>query len=96
MRWETHPILTVEHLTMRFGGLVAVGSDVARHEAAAWVSPDGRHWTRAPNEASRENAGGFAWMADVAAIGESVIGVGDYQGLQRGTATSWVSRDGLS
>jgi len=78
-----------------FGGLVAVGSDVARHEAAAWTSPDGRHWTRAPNEASREHSGGFAWMTDVVAIGDVVIGVGDYQGLQRGTAISWVSRDGI-
>jgi hypothetical protein len=77
-----------------FGGLVAVGSDVARHEAVAWTSPDGSHWTRAPNEASREHSGGFAWMTDVVAIGDVVIGIGDYQGLQRGTATSWVSRDG--
>jgi hypothetical protein len=79
-----------------FGGLVAVGSDLARHEAAAWTSPDGRHWTRAPNEVSREHSGGFAWMTDVVAIGDSVIGIGDYQGLQRGTAISWVSHDGLS
>jgi hypothetical protein len=78
-----------------FGGLVVVGSDVARHEATAWTSPDGRHWTRAPNEASREHSGGFAWMTDVVAIGDTVIGIGDYQGLQRGTAISWVSRDGI-
>jgi hypothetical protein len=78
-----------------FGGLVAVGSDVGRKEAVAWTSPDGRQWTRAPNEASREHSGGFAWMTDVVAIGDSVIGVGDYQGLQRGTAISWVSRDGI-
>jgi hypothetical protein len=78
-----------------FGGLVAVGSDVARHEAVAWTSPDGRHWTRAPSEPSREHSGGFAWMTDVVAIGDTVIGIGDYQGLQRGTATSWVSRDGI-
>lgn len=78
-----------------FGGLVAVGSDVARREAVAWTSPDGRHWTRAPNEPSREHSGGFAWMTDVVAIGDSVIGIGDDQGLQRGTATSWVSRDGI-
>ena len=78
-----------------FGGLVAVGADVGRKEAVAWTSPDGRRWTRAPNEPSREHSGGFVWMTDVAAIGDSVIGVGDYQGLQRGTATSWVSRDGI-
>jgi hypothetical protein len=78
-----------------FGGLVAVGSDLDRHEAAAWNSPDGRHWTRAPDEASREHSGGYAWMTDVIGIGDSVIGIGDYQGLQRGTAISWVSRDGV-
>jgi hypothetical protein len=78
-----------------FGGLVAVGSDLDRREAVAWTSRDGHRWTRAPNEASREHSGGFAWMTDVAAIGDSIIAIGDYQGLQRGTATSWVSRDGL-
>jgi hypothetical protein len=78
-----------------FGGLVAVGSDLGRREAVAWTSPDGHRWTRAPNEASREHSGGFAWMTDVAAVGDTLIGIGDYQGLQRGTAISWVSRDGL-
>ena len=34
-------------------------------------------------------------MTDVVATGDSVIGVGDVQGLQRGTAMSWVSRDGI-
>jgi hypothetical protein len=76
-----------------FGGLVAVGSDLARREAVAWTSPDGTRWTRAPSEASREHAG-FVWMTDVAAIGDRVIAIGVYQGLQRGTATSWVSGDG--
>jgi hypothetical protein len=78
-----------------FGGLVAVGSDTERREAVAWTSADGQRWTRAPNETSREHSGGFAWMTDVVAIGDTVIAVGEYQGLQRGTATSWVSRDGI-
>ncbi|MEA2518231.1 MAG: hypothetical protein QOF49_311 [Chloroflexota bacterium] len=78
-----------------FGGLVAVGSDVDRREAVAWTSADGRGWTRAPSEAAREHSGGYAWMTDVTAIGATVVGIGDYQGLQRGTATSWVSRDGI-
>jgi hypothetical protein len=34
-------------------------------------------------------------MTDVATISDVVIGIGDYQGLQRGTATSWVSGDGI-
>jgi hypothetical protein len=79
-----------------FGGLVAVGSDLGRHNAVAWTSPDGRHWTRAADEASRQHSGGFAWMTDVAAVGDAVLAVGDYQGLQRGTAISWISRDGLT
>jgi len=78
-----------------FGGLVAVGSDLDRREAVAWTSPDGRSWTRAPSEASRAHPGNYVWMTDVVAIGDSVIGIGEYQGLQRGTATSWVSRDGI-
>lgn len=78
-----------------FGGLVAVGSDLDRREAIAWTSTEGRRWTRAPSEASREYPGGYVWMTDIVAIGDTVIAIGDYQGLQRGTATSWVSRDGI-
>jgi hypothetical protein len=78
-----------------FGGLVAVGSDLDRREAVAWTSPDGHRWTRAPSEPSREWPGGYAWMTDVVAIGETVVAIGEDQGLQRGTATSWVSRDGV-
>ena len=77
-----------------FGGSVAVGSDLGRGEAVAWTSADGSRWTRAPSEASRDHTG-FVWMTDLAAIGDSVIAIGVYQGLQRGTATSWVSRDGI-
>lgn len=85
--------IAVSVVAAPFGGLVAVGSDLGRREAVAWTSPDGSHWTKAPSEASREHAG-FVWMTDVTAIGDSVIAIGVYQGLQRGTATSWVSRDG--
>lgn len=77
-----------------FGGLVAVGSDLDRREAVAWTSPDGRSWTRAPGEPSRQYPGGYVWMTDVVAIGDAVIGIGEHQGLQRGTATSWISSDG--
>jgi len=78
-----------------FGGLVAVGSDVGRHEAIAWTSADGRHWTRAPRDSTRFHDHGFVWMTDVVAVGDVVIAIGDSQPLQRATATSWVSRDGL-
>jgi len=75
-------------------GLVAVGSDVNRKEAVAWTSRDGRSWVKAPTEPSRLYAG-FIWMTDVVTIGDTLLAVGEYQGLQRGTATSWISHDGL-
>lgn len=78
-----------------FGGLVAVGSDLDRREAVAWTSPDGHRWTKVPGEPSREWPGGYVWMTDVVSIGDAVIAIGEDQGLQRGTATSWVSRDGI-
>jgi hypothetical protein len=77
-----------------FGGLVAVGSDVGEDEALAWLSTDGRAWRLAPNEASRQYHGKVR-MTDVTVVGDELIGVGNYVGLQRGTAISWVSRDGL-
>lgn len=86
--------LAVSVTAAPFGGLVAVGSDLERRNAVAWTSTDGSTWARAADEASRQHSGGYAWMADVAAIGDQVIGVGDLQGLQRGTAIAWVSRDG--
>jgi hypothetical protein len=79
-----------------WGGFVAVGSTIDRKGAVAWISQDGLAWTRAPDEASRQHSGGFAWMTDVAAIGEVAVAVGDVQGLQRGTAEGWVTRDGLT
>jgi hypothetical protein len=78
-----------------FGGLVAVGSDVARHEAIVWTSSDGRQWTRAPRTAATTRDPGFVWMTDVAAIGDVLVATGMEQPLQRATATSWVSRDGV-
>jgi branched-chain amino acid transport system ATP-binding protein len=44
MKWETDPILTVEHLTMRFGGLVAVADlsfAAGRGEITALIGPNG-------------------------------------------------------
>nr|WP_274423870.1 ABC transporter ATP-binding protein [Chelativorans sp. YIM 93263] len=43
-RWENDPVLSVEHLTMRFGGLVAVGDlsfDVGRGDITALIGPNG-------------------------------------------------------
>jgi branched-chain amino acid transport system ATP-binding protein len=42
--WETDPLLRVEHLTMRFGGLVAVDDvsfDVGRRDITALIGPNG-------------------------------------------------------
>ena len=42
--WTNNPILSVEHLTMRFGGLVAVGDlsfDVGRGDITALIGPNG-------------------------------------------------------
>jgi hypothetical protein len=77
-----------------FGGVVAAGSDLGGHEALAWVSSDGRTWTLAPSEPSRQFHGSIL-MTDLAVAGEEVVGVGKYAPLQRSTAVSWVTLDGL-
>jgi branched-chain amino acid transport system ATP-binding protein len=44
MRWKTNPLLVVEHLTMRFGGLVAVNDlsfQVGRGDITALIGPNG-------------------------------------------------------
>jgi branched-chain amino acid transport system ATP-binding protein len=44
MRWITNPLLVVEHLTMRFGGLVAVNNlsfQVGRGDITALIGPNG-------------------------------------------------------
>jgi hypothetical protein len=75
------------------GGLVAVGSGLNEEEALAWTSADGRSWTLSPGEPSRQYAGKIR-MTDVVAAGSELIGIGNYVGLQRGTAVSWVTTDG--
>jgi branched-chain amino acid transport system ATP-binding protein len=42
--WNKNPVLTIEHLTMRFGGLVAVDDvsfAVGRHDITALIGPNG-------------------------------------------------------
>jgi branched-chain amino acid transport system ATP-binding protein len=44
MSWENEPVLTVEHLTMRFGGLVAVdvvSFAIGREDITALIGPNG-------------------------------------------------------
>lgn len=43
-RWKDNPVLTLEHLTMRFGGLVAVNDlsfEVGRGDITALIGPNG-------------------------------------------------------
>jgi hypothetical protein len=78
-----------------FGGLVAVGSTLDRQEALVWTSVDGRIWARVDGGRDFQEPG-FVWMTDAVAVGDEVIAVGDYQPNQRGTAVSWISRDGVT
>ena len=44
MRWKSDPLLVVENLTMRFGGLVAVNNlsfEVGRGDITALIGPNG-------------------------------------------------------
>lgn len=44
MRWKTEPLLTVEHLTRRFGGLTAIDAldfSVGRGDTTALIGPNG-------------------------------------------------------
>jgi len=44
MRWQTNPVLVVENLTMRFGGLIAVNKlsfQVGRGDITALIGPNG-------------------------------------------------------
>ncbi len=77
-----------------WGGLVAAGSDLDEGEALAWTSTDGSAWALAPTEPSRRYPGKIRFT-DLVAIGDAVVGVGNYVGLQFGTATSWISHDGI-
>jgi hypothetical protein len=78
------------------GGLVAVGSDLDEREALVWRSSDGSSWQAAPRESSRLYNGEKIRMTDATAVRGGLVAVGNYVGVQYGTATSWVSTDGLS
>jgi hypothetical protein len=99
--WERHESAAFEGgaavavVAAPFGGLVAVGSTIDRHEASAWLSSDGRSWTKAPREPSRQFGKGYIWMRDVVAVDDVLVAVGDFQSLQRATGTVWTSSDGL-
>ena len=55
--WQKDPVLTVEHLTMRFGGLLAIDDvsfEVGRQDITALIGPNGAGKTtsRAPSRTS--------------------------------------------
>ena len=76
-----------------FGGLLAVGSDIGRNVALAWLTLDGQTWRRivAGDYGDRRHL----WMTDVTAIGQTVVAVGTSQATQRAAATAWISSDGV-
>ena len=78
------------------GGVVAVGSDPDEREAVVWRSHDGTSWQPSPREDSRLYHGEKIRMTDVSAVSGGLLAVGNYVGVQFGTATSWVSTDGVS
>ena len=50
MRWQSDPLLVVEHVFMRFGGLVAVNDlsfSVGRGDITALIGPNGAGKTTA-------------------------------------------------
>jgi ferredoxin len=77
-------------------GVLAVGSDLDEREAAVWTSVDGETWTKAPQEASRLHFGEKVRMTDLVATETGYVGVGNFVGVQYGTGTSWLSKDGLT
>ena len=74
------------------GSLVAVGSDLDEREAVVWRSTDGgATWQRAPREDSRLYEPYKIRMTDVVATPGGLVAVGNYVGLQYGTAASWLA-----
>jgi hypothetical protein len=79
------------------GSLLAVGSDLDEREALVWLSADGTKWQLAPSEESRLYNGEKIRMTDVAPLPRAgFVAVGNYVGVQFGTATSWTSADGIT
>ncbi len=78
------------------GGVIAVGSDLDEREALVWRSIDGSTWQAPPRESSRLYNNEKIRMTDVTAVRGGLVAVGNYVGVQYGTASSWLSSDGLS
>ena len=78
------------------GSIVAVGSDLDEREALVWRTTVGTSWALAPREDSRLYNGEKIRMTDVVATPGGLVAVGNYVGLQYGTATSWLATDWTS
>jgi branched-chain amino acid transport system ATP-binding protein len=89
-RWESDPILTVEHLTMRFGGLVAINDlsfSVGRGDITALIGPNGAGKTTVFNCVTgfyKPTEGRIAMALDA----------GAFDGLDRVTGGGKVTEDG--
>lgn len=79
------------------GSITAVGSDLDERAALVWRSTNGTSWALAPGEDSRLYNGAKIRMTDATALpGGGFLAVGNYVGVQYGTAASWTSSDGLT
>jgi branched-chain amino acid transport system ATP-binding protein len=86
MRWQTNPLLVVEHLTMRFGGLVAVNDlsfQVGRGDITALIGPNGAGKTTVFNCVT-----GFYKPTEgrLALAREGIAAAADVEGLTRSPA----------
>jgi branched-chain amino acid transport system ATP-binding protein len=94
MRWMTNPLLVVEHLTMRFGGLVAVNDlsfQVGRGDTTALIGPNGAGKTTVFNCVT-----GFYKPTEgrLALAREGVAAAADVEALTRSPARTATSASG--
>ena len=94
MRWITNPLLVVEHLTMRFGGLVAVNDlsfQVGRGDITALIGPNGAGKTTVFNCVT-----GFYKPTEgrLALAREGVAAAADVEALTRSPARHALSASG--
>jgi branched-chain amino acid transport system ATP-binding protein len=94
MRWLSNPLLVVEHLTMRFGGLVAVNDlsfQVGRGDITALIGPNGAGKTTVFNCVT-----GFYKPTEgrLALAREGVAATADVEALTRSSAKHVVTNSG--
>ena len=77
-------------------GLVAVGADEGRNQAAVWTTTDGDVWQRVAPNATVFGGEGWQQMNAVSTGGPGLVAVGhDRVGDASQTAAVWTSTDGL-